>query len=371
MVSCLGATVASFSYREMKHQDMLREISVATSQQGQSMPRQEPQIFILSDRPSRTTSGHSTGGARAPSGEGIEPSAMPDGSSEQEPAVGEALPVQGGASFGTADGLASSAAADQMVEGPSVLRSKGSADDGSRSVAMVQLPPIARHGAYISGAPSSQGPAPNRQPQPVGADGQSVFVPSKLGLSVQKRGADVWEQWNKRYERNITGTQGLGQLQQAFALIEDSRMLSVAEDLIRRGVAISFGEASDFSGVTGGALAYFHYAATEAPPSAPSVEPEIRLNPKLLHEHPLILAAALVHEGTHVQQYLDGSLLDASESDPEIEFSAWWNEAAFWEEVRGALWPIDTPIERELEFNYHAALHGEARLRELIEAFQL
>lgn len=372
MFSCLAATVASISYVEVKRRAAIRDSiigepeghpAITTSVVRRSVPGGSSGTDAAENSGSERSSGAAMGGSGDP---------VPDPGSDTGPGAGPAAvsetaraPSAGGQPAAGGEETAG-LGTDGSGARPSSLRSEGSSEPVRRPVSLAQVPSVARDGAYVSGVPSADRHAPD-----AGTDGRSVFVPSRLGFPLQPRGTDVWSQWSEVYQRTITGTQGTGLLAQAVDIIEGSRMLSIAEDLVRRGVAVSFGDPDDFSEEQRGAVAIFRYADTDTPPSAPSTAPEIRLNPKLLSEHPLVLAAALVHEGTHLQQYLDGTLLNASTSDPEIEFRAWWNEAAFWEEVRGKAWPIDTPLERELEFSYRAALHGEARLRELLEAMAL
>lgn len=227
-----------------------------------------------------------------------------------------------------------------------------------------------RKGPLISGVERPKAPPATPRYLP-GSDGRGIFVPSRLGLPVKTHTEDVWSGWAEANRVNITGTEGTEVLRQAFQAVADSRVPMIAQSLIRRGIAISFGTAEDFVGERSAAIAFFHYSRDDRPPQAPSVLPEIKFNPAFKDEHPFVLAAALIHEGTHLQQYLEGSLLSIEHLAEEFEFDAWWNEAAFWEGVRGEVWPIDSPLERELDFSYHTALQGEARVRELLTALEV
>ena len=203
-----------------------------------------------------------------------------------------------------------------------------------------------------------------------GSDGRSVFVPARAGMPFRQAGSDAWTAWADVHRRNIVGTQGVAALAQAFEQIGQSRAFAVGETLTRKGIAISFGEPSDFTGVRASAIAYFDFSKRTKPPGPPKTEPTIKFNPQFVNERPEVLAAALVHEGTHFRQFLDGTLLNPTRSNVDIECDAWWNEAAFWDEMRGKVWPIDTALERESEFAYRTALQGEARLRELLTALE-
>jgi hypothetical protein len=203
-----------------------------------------------------------------------------------------------------------------------------------------------------------------------GWDGRSRFVPARLGLPVLMGGVDVWSQWPDAHRRNIRGALGTALLESVFDAVSGSRAGRILDDLVRKGIEVSFGEPGQFGGALAGAVATFRYVTSAQPPAAPPSPPAIIFNPAFLGEDPRALAAALVHEATHFQQYLDGSLLGAGGWSDEIEFAAWWNEAAVWDELRGASWPIDTTLEAEAEFMYRTALRGEAALKNVLSAFQ-
>lgn len=185
------------------------------------------------------------------------------------------------------------------------------------------------------------------------------------------RGKDVWTNWPDSPLMNITGASGIQTLQNTFLAVASSGAKAVTEDIIRKGIPVSFGSTSDFTGSTENAIAFFDPSPDDTlalPPGPPDLSPLIKFNPDALNEAPGVLAAVLVHEGTHFQQYLDATLYDEDQTIVDIEFRAWWNEAVYWKEVRGQFLPIDTPLEEEIEFGYQTALQGEAALRDLIAA---
>lgn len=80
-----------------------------------------------------------------------------------------------------------------------------------------------------------------------------------------------------------------------------------------------------------------------------------------------MLAGVLAHEGTHFLQYLDLSSFQADKTIIDIEFVAWWNEAAYWESARSGFGPpFDSPLKRDEESAYQVALQGENALRNYI-----
>ena len=195
-------------------------------------------------------------------------------------------------------------------------------------------------------------------------------MPSKIGLPVKSFSGNAWPDWPDVNQRNIQGTNGVASLTEALALVGQSRLRGVADALVRKGVAIAFGEPEEFLGRQAGALATFRFSRQRTADGRPAEPPTILFNPQLLKEHPVVLAATLAHEGTHFQQYLDGELLDPGRPSSETEFDAWWNEAVFWDEVRSDAGPLNTPLEREAEFSYRTALGGEAALRNLLAAME-
>ncbi len=238
--------------------------------------------------------------------------------------------------------------------------------------AMPPMPGSAEAPASESAQASPAVPARRRQgraPSPSRvndrtADNRSVFVPSRLGLALRRRAADVWTTWPDVHQRRIVGTEGVALLTQAFDLVGRTRASGITDDLTRKGIRIGFGTAKEFSG----AIAHFRYSTTSGPPGAPERLPEILFSPLLLRESPQALAAALVHEGTHFQQFLDGTLLSPEQVAHEAEVAARWNEAVVWDEIRADCWPIDTPLEREQEFGYRTVLRGESALRDLLRS---
>jgi hypothetical protein len=214
-----------------------------------------------------------------------------------------------------------------------------------------------------AGAPAayvSRGPSP---------ESRSLFVPSRLGLALHVKRLDIWAEWADVHLRNIAGARGADALTAAFELVAASRAGALVDDLLRKGIPLAFGDPSAFSGGTAHAVATFDFSPADSPAQgAPSALPAIRFNPAFLGEDPRVLAAALVHEATHFQQFLDGSLLDDAASRVELELEAWWNEAAFWDETRAAGAPGMSILEEQAELAYRTALRGEAALRDLITA---
>ena len=185
-------------------------------------------------------------------------------------------------------------------------------------------------------------------------------------LEFHNRGADVWKRWPDANRRNIVGAQGVETLNHALDLLQDSDAHAVAEDLFRKGIAIAFGEPSEFSGGHTHAAEFVYPDAR--PPNEPIPPPTIRLNPAFLHEDPRVLAALLAHEGTHVQQYLEGALLLGSVEPVDLETRAWTNGAVVWQQVRRPALSLQTPLIRDMEVGYQIARQGEGRLRDFIAA---
>lgn len=219
---------------------------------------------------------------------------------------------------------------------------------------------------HPSSRPSSDEAAPPREEPRVLPEARSVFVPSRIGLRMIPRTKDAWPQWPDAHERRITGQEGRAQLAEAFALVARSRAAGIAADLERKGIPISFGSDAEFTGEHAGAAALLSYGM--ARPPVMGAVPTITVNPKWLYERPEVLAAVLVHEGTRMQQLLEGTLTTPGPPSTELEFLARWNEAAFWEEVRGRCWPFTTALEQEMEFTYRSALSGEGSLRDTLAA---
>ena len=146
---------------------------------------------------------------------------------------------------------------------------------------------------------------------------------------------------------------------------------AITDDLTKKGIAISF----DATFFTSGAPCENAYACHSSPllppPNEPSEKPFIVLNPILLSEDPSAVAAVLVHEGTHFQQFLDGSIHNEAAGNltiVDIEFRAFWNAAVYWGSVRSGLAPFNTQLTADLESLYNLALQGEAALRNEIAA---
>ena len=278
---------------------------------------------------------------------------------------GEASGLVAG-SASNADGWAHGS--DGAVVAPSAIESSEGkrGQRGARATPSVQTAIKARQGA---GGSLGIHDRPLRTVPLSDSDSRSVFVPSRLGLPLHLKGAEVWSGWPDVNRANITGTAGTEVLEAAFQLVARSRAYAIARDLYRKGIPILFGAPSDFTGKMDNAIAFFHSSPDEAPASgAPETLPEIRFNPLFADENPKVLAAALVHEATHFQQFLDGSLSKPSRSNVDLEFQAWWNEAAFWDEARAEVWPINTFLEGQAELAYRTALRGEAALRDLLAA---
>ena len=186
------------------------------------------------------------------------------------------------------------------------------------------------------------------------------------------RGDDSWTDWPDQNVKNISGTAGeILLLTTVFDTVATSSASFVTSDLFARGTSISFGDPADFTtgGICEGSIACHLFSPFFRPPAEPGFAPVIIFNPTFSGEDPGVLAAVLVHEGTHFEQYLDGTALeyaDGTISVIDIEFTAWWNAAVYWEEVRSQFSPIDTVAENTLEIGWEKAKEGEAALRDLI-----
>jgi hypothetical protein len=274
-------------------------------------------------------------------------------------------PRKGGASGGkNGEGLIIARAGPEELEAarkaqPSSEPERSPAQPAGRPVAS----PLPDAGVSSEAAPAtyvSAGSSP---------ENRSVFTPSRLGLALNVKHADVWTGWMDAQMRNITGTRGAEALTAAFEFVATSRASALTGDLVRKGIPIAFGEASDFTGDEANTIATFNFSSGESLGEEPPMQlPTITFNPAFLGEDPRVLAAALVHEATHFQQFLDGSLLDPATSHVDLELEAWWNEAAFWDEARASTWPANTFLEEQAELAYRTALRGEAALRDLVTA---
>ena len=225
-------------------------------------------------------------------------------------------------------------------------------------------------GAFVSGVEPARAEPVSVSP-PAAADALSVFTPSKIGLPFRMKTEDVWTAWPDENLKNVTGSQGLEALSAAFDLVADSRAKTLTDDLVRKGIPVLFGTAAQFTGEMGNVIAFFQSSPGESiTVGTPVTMPSITFNPLFLHEDPKVLATALVHEATHFQQFLDGSAWDRSRDAEDLEFQAWSNEAAFWEEARASVGPINTFLEQQSELAYRTALRGEAALRDLLIALE-
>lgn len=180
----------------------------------------------------------------------------------------------------------------------------------------------------------------------------------------------MWTGWPDASLKNITGSIGTAILSSVFDIVAASGASSITDDLLRKGIEIFF----DSALFTSGALCendiacHIHVPAFN-PPAEPPAKPYIAFNSAYMIEDPAVLAAVLVHEGTHFQQYLDGSLHNeglGKLTTIDIEFRAWWNEAVYWDSVRASFLPISTSLEDEEEKGWRPAKQGEGALRDYI-----
>ena len=269
---------------------------------------------------------------------------------------------------------------DQQEAPPPASPAAGSSSgSGARLVGgRPQTAPAPKEATENSGHAASllliEGPAglnasPAAQPavsSAAGSDGRTRRVGSLRRLEFRGRGADVWKRWPDANMRSIVGTDGVDALNRAFDLLEDSDAHSIADDLFRKGITITFGDSSEFSGGHSHA-AEFVYPATH-PPEKPVPPPAIHLNPQFLHEDPRVLAALLAHEGTHLQQYLEGRLRQGAGEEAILEAQAWLNGGVVWQQVRRSALSIQTPLVRDLEVGYQVARQGEGLLRDFVAA---
>lgn len=185
------------------------------------------------------------------------------------------------------------------------------------------------------------------------------------------RGQSMWTDWPDVNLKNITGILGTQTLSQAFDLIAASGASAVTEDLKAKGIEIFFDPDYFSLGAPCEGAYACHFAALYPPPAEPAEKPFIVFNPILLADSPGALAAVLVHEGTHFQQFLDGSIHHEALGNltvVDIEFRAFWNAAVYWGEIRTGQIPFNTQLKFDLEYLYNLALQGEAALRNEIAA---
>lgn len=196
--------------------------------------------------------------------------------------------------------------------------------------------------------------------------GTATTVPT---LTYLNRGSIVWTNWPDvpNPGANILGTFGLDILTQAFNTVAASAASGITTDLANKGIGILFGDEADFPAGDGDrvTIAFFDPLGQGGYPGAPTATPVIKFNPAFADEDPGVLAATLVHEGTHFQQYLDGTLFTGA-SEIDIEFTAWWNQSAYWQSVRENFAPYDSRLEQARETAYSYAVQGEAALRDYI-----
>ena len=189
------------------------------------------------------------------------------------------------------------------------------------------------------------------------------------------RGDDLWTNWPDLVPpaANITGDHA-AVLQAAFALLVGSVADPIADDLARKGIEVTFGPAASFAQGSGNenAIAYFYFGGAltvNDVPDTPHPTPYIYFNPAYVGEAPGLLADVLVHEGTHFEEFLDGTARDYINhivTIVDVEFTAFWNEAVLWADIRAGFIPFDTPLELEEENVYQMAGRGEAYLRSAI-----
>lgn len=188
-------------------------------------------------------------------------------------------------------------------------------------------------------------------------------------LRYRPRGDDVWTHWPDASKRTIGGRRGVMHLTRAMDILAQSGAKAILEDLERKGILVAFGEESEFADAGEHAAALLIYRDTDRPPFTPRQAPALKINPKYVNEDPRVLAAVIAHEGTHFQQYLDGTLLDRSHSRRDAEADAWVNGAAFWQEIRNSEGlPLTSELARQEEVNFQMVRQGEGPLRDLIAA---
>jgi hypothetical protein len=198
----------------------------------------------------------------------------------------------------------------------------------------------------------------------------SLFVPSKIGLPIHLKEEEKWPGWEDVNRENVVGEHGTAVLHEVFDVVRGTRAGVLVEDLVRKAIPVSFGTASDFAEEPN-VIAVFEFASEkEAEIGGPGHHPQILFNPAFLNEDPRVLSAALVHEATHFQQFLDRSIFNQSIPRANLELEAWQNEAAFWEGVRGELVASHSALARQPELAYRTALRGEGALRDLLAALE-
>ena len=221
----------------------------------------------------------------------------------------------------------------------------------------------ASRGAFSSSTEDGTGAASSRRAKPRA---------SKLhlrGLTYVGRDRDVWTRWPDANRRNITGKVGVDRLNQAFEILANSQAKPIADDLFRKGIAISFGDPADFTGEHATNAATLIFSTTVGPlKGRPTEPPQINLHPRFAKEDPRVLAAVLAHEGTHLQQFLDGTLFQTGSDPLDVEMAAWVNAASVWQQLRGSTSSLDSQLAREAELGYQVARWGEGAMRDFLKA---
>lgn len=183
-------------------------------------------------------------------------------------------------------------------------------------------------------------------------------------VEFQHRGADRWRRWPDANFRNIVGDRGTDALNQAFDLLQDSDAESITVDLFRKGIPMLFGDPEAFNDPTAPAAVFIY--PDSRPPDPPIPPPILTFNPKFLNEDPRVLAAVLAHEGTHFQQYLDGTLHEKTVDQTTLETEAWTNGAVAWQQMRRSALGLNTPLVRDMEVGYQVVRQGEGLLRDFV-----
>ena len=223
----------------------------------------------------------------------------------------------------------------------------------------------------LLGLPNQRASSVNMQAVASDALGAKPGAPMRKPrtLYYRPRGPDVWTHWPDANQRRIGGLRGVMRLTRALQTLEQSGAKGILEDLERKGIAVSFGDPAEFRQAGEHAAALLLYAATDRPPFSPKDVPAIKINPKYADEDARVLAAVLVHEGTHFQQYLDGTVISPAASTRDAEADAWVNGAAFWQETRNAEGlPRWSDLARQEELSFQVARQGEGPLRDLLAA---
>ncbi len=215
-----------------------------------------------------------------------------------------------------------------------------------------------------------------------GGSGSGLTVPG-IGSPTEElgflpRGTDIYSNWPDVNMRNILGSGAdLAKLEAAFDLVAASELSPLTDDLTRKGIPISVGDAADFTGDEAATIARFIFAPDgdfTNPPDTPDPMVLIEFNPSYMTEDAELLASVLIHEATHFGQYLDGNIINYISglvSVVDIEFQAIWNQSFHWESIRDAYDPFTTPLAQSNEAYYQHAIRGEADLKAFIASVYL